>query len=72
MPSHCKAGGAQRTVGYRLMESKTKDAVEGCMIFIQSLINDHHADKIDVYRQVAALCQAQVDYLLSIDPNRNR
>ena len=49
------------------MEPKTKDAVEGCMIFIQSLINSHHANKIDVYRHVAALCQ-----LLSVDPDRNR
>jgi len=54
------------------METKTKDAVEGCMIFIQSLINSHHANKIDVYRQVAALCQARADQLLSVDPNRNK
>jgi len=54
------------------MESKTKDAVNGCMIFIRSLINHHHANKVDVYRQVAALCQAQADQLLSVDPNRNK
>tara|TARA_R100000988_G_scaffold4406_1_gene2988 strand:- start:2115 stop:2279 length:165 start_codon:yes stop_codon:yes gene_type:complete len=54
------------------METKTKDAVEGCMIFIQSLINSHHANKIDVYQQVAALCQAQAEQLLSVDPDRNR
>ena len=54
------------------METKTKDVAEGCMVFIRSLINDHHANKIDVYQQVAALCQAQADQLLSVDPNRNR
>tara|TARA_R100001015_G_C4442621_1_gene35684 strand:- start:186 stop:350 length:165 start_codon:yes stop_codon:yes gene_type:complete len=54
------------------METKTKDAVEGCMIFIQSLINSHHANKIDVYRQLVALCQAQAEQLLSVDPNTNR
>ena len=54
------------------MESKTKDVAEGCMVFIRSLINSHHANRIDVYRQVAALCQAQAEQLLSVDPNRNR
>ncbi len=54
------------------MEPKTKDAIEGCMIFIQSFVNYHHANKLDVYQELAALCQAQADQLIAVDPNRNR
>lgn len=52
--------------------NKTHDVADGCMTFINALINQHHADHLDVYRRLTALCQAQADRLEGLNPNRNR
>lgn len=51
---------------------KTHYVADGCMTFINALINQHHANDLDVYRCLVDLCQAQADRLESLKPDRNR
>ena len=50
----------------------TNEVVEGSMIFIKALINDHHADAVEAYEQVAAACFARAGMLKAADAERNR
>ena len=54
------------------MQTKTMYVAEGCMTFIRSMINQHHADKRELYETLTKLCQKEADRLASIDPLRNR
>lgn len=54
------------------MNNKTNYVADGCMTFINALINQHYADEIDVYQRLVALCQAKVDRLEGLSPDRNR
>ena len=55
------------------MTQKTTNAVtNGSMQFIKALINDHHADALDVYLSIAEECRAKAASMIAVDPNRNR
>ena len=55
-----------------MRKSKTNDVAEGCMTFIQALTNEHHANKIDVLKEVANRCLATASREEGLDPNRNK
>ena len=55
-----------------IVKNKTNYVAEGSVTFIRSLINQHHADELDVFRRVAELCQAQADRLEGLNPDRNK
>ena len=54
------------------MDNKTTYVAQGCMTFIRSMINQHHADDLELYEMLTKLCQKEADRLNSIDPLRNR
>lgn len=54
------------------MKNKTNYVANGCMTFINALINQHYADEIGVYQRLVTLCQAKVDRLEGLSPDRNR
>ena len=55
-----------------MIDIKTQEVSEGCMTFIHALIKQHYAAEIDVYQRLAALCQAEANRLMAIDPSRNK
>ena len=55
-----------------MTSKKTNEVTEGSMMFIKALINDHHADAVDVYERVAAACFAKAGMLKAADAERNR
>lgn len=54
------------------MTNKTNYVADGCMTFINALIAQHYAEEIDVYKRLVTLCQAKVDRLEGLSPDRNR
>tara|TARA_R100001224_G_scaffold112927_1_gene96658 strand:- start:1329 stop:1496 length:168 start_codon:yes stop_codon:yes gene_type:complete len=55
-----------------MRRSKTNEVAEGCMTFIQALTNEHHANKIDVLKEVAKLCLSTANREEGLNPNRNK
>ena len=55
-----------------MIKNKTGYVAEGCMTFIDSLITQHHADELDVYKQLLVLVKSKVTLIEGNDPNRNR
>tara|TARA_B100001778_G_scaffold15616_1_gene11916 strand:- start:1875 stop:2042 length:168 start_codon:yes stop_codon:yes gene_type:complete len=55
-----------------MRKSKTNEVAEGCMTFIQALTNDHHANKIDVLKEISNRCRAIVNREEASDQFRNR
>ena len=54
------------------MQDKTIYVADGCITFIEALINQHHADPIRVFQRVADLCQQRANQIAASDPERNR
>ena len=54
------------------MKDKTENVAEGCMTFINALVNDHHADRLAVYERLILLCSAEAARIRNLDPYRNR
>ena len=55
-----------------MIKNKTNYVADGIVQFADALILQHHADECAVYERLVALCQAKVDRLVGIDPQRNR
>ena len=55
-----------------MMKNKTGYVADGCMTFIDSLITQHHANELDVYRQLLVRIQSKMTLIEGNDPNRNR
>ena len=54
------------------MDRRNEDAVDGCMIYIRSLIKSHYADPAFVYDKLTELCSREAARHRSVDPTRNR
>ena len=52
--------------------NKTNYVANGIMTFIESLINQHHADEQAVYAKVKSLCNQKLNLIEGNDPTRNR
>lgn len=52
--------------------NKTNYVANGIMTFIESLINQHHADEQAVYAKVKSLCNQKLNLIEGNDPDRNR
>ena len=55
-----------------MKNKKTNEVTEGVMMFANALINDHHADPVDVYLVLSELCRKKALSVINTDPNRNR
>ena len=52
--------------------NKTTYVANGIMTFIESLINQHHADQQAVYAKVKSLCNEKLNLIEGNNPDRNR
>lgn len=55
-----------------MKNKKTNEVVEGSMLFIKALINDHYANAGDVYLALSEECKNKALQILASDPDRNR
>ena len=54
------------------MRNKTNYVADGCMTFIDSLLHDHHADELSVFKRVRELLTQQINRIEASDPFRNK
>ena len=51
---------------------QAKDVVVSVDNFIAAIISSRHVDELELYQEVAKLCNSNINRLAGLDPDRNR
>ena len=55
-----------------IIKDKIKYCADGCLIFIESLMRQHHVDEASLYEYLSKVLTERLARLRALDPDRNK